>query len=63
MLVRDDGIGIPKAFLEEGRKEAHWGLLGMKERAAGLGGSIEVRNRKGKGAEVVLRVPAERAYA
>lgn len=33
----------------------------MRERAAALGGTIDVRRRAGGGTEVVLRVPAAQA--
>jgi signal transduction histidine kinase len=63
LFVRDDGIGLSDDLLNEGNKAAHWGLPGMKERATCLAGSIELRNQKGSGAEIALRIPAARAYS
>lgn len=52
LRVRDDGAGI-------GPQEAKGGLglLGMRERARALGGSLEVRPRPGGGTEVRCRLP------
>jgi PAS domain S-box-containing protein len=53
LTVRDDGKGIPP----EGPSRAHsMGLLGMKERARRLGGSLSLSGRAGKGTEVVVTV-------
>jgi signal transduction histidine kinase len=35
----------------------HWGLLGMKERAAELRGALTVRSAPGRGTTVGLRIP------
>ena len=51
--VTDDGIGIP----EGGRRS---GLANLADRAAGLGGSLEVgRNQAGTGARLVWDVPLD----
>ena len=52
--VRDDGKGIPRASLA---KEQHFGLLGLRERAAQLGGEVTVHSRRDRGTSVVARVP------
>ena len=54
LTVRDDGKGIPS----EGPSRAHsMGLLGMRERARRLGGSLTLSGRAGEGTEVVVTVP------
>lgn len=53
LTVADDGVGIPPGA--DGT-----GLRGMRERAALVGGSVEVRRRDGGGTRVALRVPAVR---
>ena len=57
ILVADDGCGISSQVLEFGR-EGHWGLPGMRERAAKIGGKLRVMSRPGCGTEIELRVPS-----
>jgi signal transduction histidine kinase len=63
LRVRDNGRGIGEQTLRSGGLAGHWGLSGMHERAARIGGEIRIWNRAGAGAEVELRVPAAIAYA
>jgi len=60
--ISDDGIGIDAQILEQGRRDGHWGLPGMRERAVSLGGRLEVWSERGAGTEVELRVPGKIAY-
>jgi two-component system sensor histidine kinase UhpB len=53
LLVADDGAGLRGA-------PAGNGIKGMKERALGLGGLLEVRDRRGGGTEVRLVLPVHR---
>jgi signal transduction histidine kinase len=62
VLIRDDGIGIDAQTLAQGWREGHWGLPGMRERALGFGGKIEVWSARGAGTEVELQVPNKLAY-
>lgn len=62
LRVYDDGIGIEPAVLAEGR-EGHFGLLGMRERAAKINAEVKLETRAGAGTEVELVVPASVAYA
>jgi signal transduction histidine kinase len=50
LTVSDDGVGISPG----GRRS---GLRNLKQRAAGLGGSLVVRARDGGGTELIWRVP------
>ena len=59
--VRDDGIGMDADVLDEGRV-GHWGLPGMRERAKGIGGELEVWSELGAGTEVELSIPGSVAY-
>jgi len=55
--VRDDGIGLQtngKVELAPG----HYGLTGMKERAAAISGTLEVTGTPGEGTSVRLKAPA-----
>jgi signal transduction histidine kinase len=56
LRVRDAGIGIPAHVLELG-KSGHFGLQGMRERAARIKGRITVLRTAGSGTEVCLVVP------
>jgi signal transduction histidine kinase len=63
LSVRDDGCGIDDAVLAAGRRDGHWGLTGMQERAQRLGGELRVQRHPDGGTEVSLTVPARRVYA
>ena len=52
--VRDDGRGITE---REKRNTRSLGLLGMKERALLVGGNVEIQGARGKGTQVIVRVP------
>jgi signal transduction histidine kinase len=54
--VVDDGRG----FLVDAELRTYagrWGLLGMRERASQLGGSVAIRSAPGEGTKLMLRVP------
>ncbi len=61
LLVRDDGQGIDPEVLKAGR-EGHFGLSGLRERAAKIGARLKVRTAAGAGTEVDLLVPAVAAF-
>jgi signal transduction histidine kinase len=58
LIVRDNGSGIDPNVLRSGRN-SHWGLLGMRERATGIGAQLSIRSRRGAGTEVELTVAAD----
>ncbi|RRA48822.1 sensor histidine kinase [Acidipila sp. EB88] len=61
LFVRDDGIGIAEAIVQSG-KEKHWGLTGMRERAAKTGAQLRIWTRPAEGTEIELIVPGHMAY-
>jgi len=61
--VADDGRGIEDAVLRAGGRAGHWGLLGMRERAARIGGRLNIDSRAGRGTTVRLVVPLARDTA
>ena len=63
LRVRDDGKGIDQAVLAARGVEGHYGLRGMTERAALIGGKLAVWSEVGAGTEVELRLPASIVYA
>ena len=63
LRVRDDGKGIDPSGAREPGLEGHYGLRGMPERAALIGGKLAVWSEVGAGTEVELRLPASIVYA
>jgi len=60
--VRDDGVGVDRHVLAHGRREGHWGLPGMRERASSFKGEFNVWSQTGAGTEIELKIPAQMAY-
>jgi nitrate/nitrite-specific signal transduction histidine kinase len=64
LTVRDNGVGFkPKVSGDGGKgkkKRDTFGLISMRERARGLGGTFEVQSRIGKGTLVRIVVPASK---
>jgi signal transduction histidine kinase len=56
LSVRDNGVGMDPAVLRRGR-EGHFGLEGMRERAARIGAKLNVTSSEGTGTEIKLVVP------
>lgn len=56
LLVEDDGIGFSRGDSHRGS----FGLWGMRERVAALGGTVRVRSRNGRGTRVRVMLPAFR---
>ena len=61
MRVRDNGCGIEPQVLRTGR-DGHWGLAGMRERAARIGGQLKISSNAASGTEVQLFIPSEVAF-
>jgi two-component system CheB/CheR fusion protein len=61
LVVEDDGVGFDSAAKD--RSATGIGLIGMRERAALIGGTLEVESAPGKGTTVYLRysLPKEAA--
>jgi len=55
LTIEDKGVGFQVS--EASGKTGHYGLLGMKERAAMIDGTLEVTSEPGRGTKVTLRVP------
>jgi signal transduction histidine kinase len=54
LTVTDNGMGYPA---DATRREGSFGLIGMRERAAMLGGRVEFGNPAGGGARLVVHLP------
>lgn len=57
VTIRDDGVGIPSRTSGELAVERGIGLLGMEERAASIGGKVEVKPRRGGGTTLRAELP------
>ena len=60
VVVRDNGAGIDPHLLRSG-STAHYGLTGMRERAAGIGAKIRVWSKPGAGTEVEISITLSKA--
>ena len=56
--VADDGCGFDTA-VAKGSDGHHYGLIGMRERVAKLGGELHISSALGKGTQVRLGVPVK----
>ncbi len=58
LTIEDDGVGFDvSAARERAARGGSLGILGMEERAALAGGSIEISSRVGKGTAILVRFP------
>jgi signal transduction histidine kinase len=57
LIVRDNGRGFSPA--ETAQLEGHFGLIGMRERAATIGGTLNIASQPGAGTTVTLEASLE----
>lgn len=55
VTVADDGVGFEPAVVAERERDGHFGIRGMEERMADVGGVAALTSRAGAGTTVVLR--------
>jgi signal transduction histidine kinase len=55
-VVDDDGIGMDPSVVSDIHKQGHWGVLGMRERAANMGATFRIVARSPQGTRVELVV-------
>ena len=60
--ITDDGVGIDPRILADGGRSRHFGLLGMRERAAKIGAGFGISSRPHCGTEITITIPASVAY-
>jgi two-component system sensor histidine kinase DegS len=56
-VVKDDGIGFDQAAQKA--KGGSYGLLGMRERAQLLEGTMELQSAPGEGTRVMFQIPVK----
>jgi signal transduction histidine kinase len=56
LRVSDNGTGIDPVIADRGR-DGHFGLQGMRERAARIGGTLTLVSSSSSGTEIKLVVP------
>ena len=61
LRIRDDGIGIAPALLEKVRL-GHYGLPGMRGRAAEIGAKLDIWSGAGTGTEIDLSIAGSIAH-
>jgi signal transduction histidine kinase len=61
--VRDNGVGLDRHTLEQGQRPGHWGIPGIRERAARLGAGLNIWSEHEAGTEIELALAAKIAYA
>jgi signal transduction histidine kinase len=61
IICYDDGCGIDSQTIESAPR-LHYGMLGMRERARRIGATYSCDSGPGRGTQVIVRIPAGRAY-
>jgi signal transduction histidine kinase len=61
--IQDDGVGLAGNVLATGHKPGHFGLIGMRERAERIGGSLSLDSRPGLGCAVTVTLQARLAFS
>jgi len=56
LIVEDDGAGIDEKTVGSGDRRL--GVIGMRERAALVGGTLDIESHHGHGTTVIARIPA-----
>ncbi|CAN7532152.1 triple tyrosine motif-containing protein [Pseudoduganella sp. LjRoot289] len=57
LRVRDNGKGLDESVAAVGHRPGHWGLVGMRERARGIGAGLDIASKPGAGTVITVTVP------
>ena len=62
LQIRDDGVGFdPSADITQQEPRGGLGLIGIRQRAADVGGHISIRSKPGSGTQVIALLPLPEA--
>ncbi|MCU1316207.1 MAG: hypothetical protein JWN63_1529 [Candidatus Acidoferrum typicum] len=61
--IRDDGAGFEVRALQAAGCRKGLGLIGMQERLSAIGGTVRIESHRGRGTELLIRLPLEDTYA
>jgi len=61
--IRDDGQGFDTEQVMLSPPADHFGLIGMRERATSVGGTLHIESTSGRGSQVILEIPNREATA
>jgi signal transduction histidine kinase/ligand-binding sensor domain-containing protein len=62
MKCSDNGVGLSPSILSHGKRDGHWGLVGMRERTSAIKATMELWSSPDEGTEVEIRIPGKIAY-
>jgi signal transduction histidine kinase len=61
--IRDDGAGFDVNAVQAAGCRKGLGLIGMQERLSAIGGTVRIESGRGRGTELLIRLPLEAAHA
>jgi signal transduction histidine kinase len=61
--IRDDGAGFDVRAVQAVGRRKGLGLIGMQERLSAIGGTVRIESCRGRGTELLIRLPLEAAHA
>jgi signal transduction histidine kinase len=61
--IRDDGAGFDVRAVQAPGCRKGLGLIGMQERLSAIGGTVRIESCRGRGTELLIRLPLEAAHA
>jgi signal transduction histidine kinase len=62
LRVRDNGAGLPADVVAAGRRDGHYGIVGMRERADRVSGKFRLLSTPGNGTELSVTICPSVAY-
>src|SRR5712692_9005774 len=61
--IRDDGAGFDVRAVQAPGCRKGLGLIGIQERLSAIGGTVRIESGRGRGTELLIRLPLEAAHA
>jgi signal transduction histidine kinase len=55
--IRDNGVGVSEQHVQLRQREGHWGIAGMRERSAKLGGRLTITSKHLIGTAIKVVIP------